>query len=94
MTNAARHARVDEATVTLRSADGVVTVEIRDEGCGFESGDAAATGGDGHVGLAGMRERAALVGGNVSVQTSPGEGTVVRATVPILGPAAREDGER
>ena len=93
VTNAARHARVDEATVTLRSADAVVVVEIRDGGCGFESGDAAAAGSDGHVGLAGMRERAALVGGDVSVQTFLGKGTVVRATVPIAGPEAKGNAE-
>ena len=94
VTNAARHARVNEATVTLRVVDDVVIVEIRDEGCGFEPGEAAAARGEGHVGLVGMRERAALVGGDVLVESSPGNGTMVRATVPTMGSDAQRDAER
>ncbi|WP_419939658.1 PAS domain-containing sensor histidine kinase [Candidatus Palauibacter sp.] len=78
--NAVRHAGVSEATVTLESANGTVTATIRDEGCGF---DTEGVPGDGCVGLAGMRERAALVGGSVVVQTSPDGGTTVRASVPV-----------
>ena len=79
--NAERHARVTEATVTLRSVGGAVIAEIRDEGCGFEF--------DGHTGLTSMRERAALVGGSITVDTAPGSGTTIRVTVPAVGP---EDG--
>ena len=91
VTNAATHARVSEAAVTLRSAGAVLIAEIRDEGCGFELPDPGAAPDDGHVGLAGMRERAELVGGSLTVQTSPGKGTTIRATVPMIGadPAAR-----
>ena len=78
--NAVRHAGVSEATVTFESANGTVTATIRDEGCGF---DAEGVPGDGCVGLAGMHERAALVGGSVVVQTSPDGGTTVRASVPV-----------
>ena len=84
--NAVRHARVNEATVTLTSASGVVTATVRDEGCGFELPDPEALSGDGWVGITGMRERAALVGGTVVVRTSPGKGTTVQASVPISGP--------
>ena len=80
--NAVKHAGVNQAVVTLESSNGTVTATIRDEGCGFELADAERLAGDGCVGLAGMRERAALVGGTVVVQTSPGRGTTVRATVP------------
>ncbi|WP_423929054.1 PAS domain-containing sensor histidine kinase [Candidatus Palauibacter sp.] len=91
VTNAARHARVNEATVTLRSAGDVVIAEIRDEGCGFELEDSVAEPDRSHVGLVAMRERAALVGGNVTVRTSAGKGTAVRATVPIMG--AEDEGD-
>jgi len=47
--------------------------------------DAEALGGDACIGLAGMRERAALVGGTVVVQSAPGEGTTVRVSVPAKG---------
>ena len=81
--NAVRHAGVNEATVTLESAKGTVTATIQDEGRGFEFPGAEALSGDGCMGLAGMRERAALVGGYVVVRTSPGEGTTIRASVPV-----------
>ena len=77
VTNAARHAQVNEATVALRKKGDTVIAEIRDEGRGFEF--------DSHVGLTSMRERAAMVGGRLTVDTSPGRGTTVRATVPIMG---------
>ena len=76
VTNAVRHSRVTEATVTLRSAGGAVTAEIRDEGCGFEC--------DGHAGLTSMCERAALVGGTMTVDAAPGRGTTIWVTVPAV----------
>ena len=87
VTNAATHARVSEAAVTLRSAGGMIIAEIRDEGCGFElcGFEAAPDGGHVGVGLTGMRERAELVGGSLTVETSPGKGTTVRAAVPMVG---------
>ena len=88
--NAATHARVSEAAVTLRSEDGVIVAEIRDEGRGFELSNSGAAPDDGHFGLAGMRERAESVGGSLTVRTSPGKGTTVRAAVPMVGP----DGEQ
>ena len=90
VSNAATHAGVGEAAVTLRSADGVIIAEIRDEGCGFELSDSRAAPDGVHVGLAGMRERAELVGGSLTVETSPGKGTTVRARVPMVG----QDGEQ
>jgi len=90
VTNAATHAGVSEAAVALKSANGMIIAEIRDEGCGFELSDFGAARDDGHLGLAGMRERAELVGGSLIVRTSPGEGTTVRAAVPVVGP----DGEQ
>ena len=82
VTNAVRHAEVEEAAVALRKEGGMVVAEVRDEGCGFEYDD--------HAGLTSMRERAALVGGEIAVDTSPGNGTTVRAAVPMVGP----DGEQ
>ena len=82
--NAAAHAKVGEAAVTLGLEGGMIVAEIRDEGCGFELSDPGAAPKEGHagVGLDGMRERAELAGGSLTVRTSPGEGTTVRAAVP------------
>ena len=86
VTNAATHAGVSEAAVKLRSEDGVIIAEVRDEGCGFESTDSAAAPDEDNIGLTGMRERAELVGGSFTVRTAPGKGTTVRAVVPMVGP--------
>ncbi len=82
--NAATHARVSEVAVKLSMAGGMIIAEIRDEGRGFTLSDPAAAPKEGHVGvgLAGMRERAELVGGSLTLKSSPGKGTTVRAAVP------------
>jgi len=82
--NAVRHARVSEASVTLRSVGGAIIAEVSDEGCGFEY--------DGHVGLTSMHERAAMVGGGLTVETAPGKGTTIRATVPVTGAESTSEG--
>ena len=90
VTNAATHAGVSEAAVTIRSADRMIVAEIRDEGCGFELANSGAAPDDDNIGLTAMRERAELVGGSLTVLTSPGKGTTVQATVPMVRP----DGEQ
>ncbi|WP_423928886.1 ATP-binding protein [Candidatus Palauibacter sp.] len=85
VTNAMRHSGVNEAAMTLSLADGMVTATVRDEGGGFEP-DPETLPSDGRVGLTGMRERAALVGGAAIVKSSPGKGTTVRASVPVADP--------
>jgi signal transduction histidine kinase len=54
-------------------------VLVRDDGAGFESGTVS-----GGFGLIGMRERVALVGGRLAIESSPGTGTTVRAELPII----------
>lgn len=83
VTNAARHGQVSEATVSVTRTAEQVIAEIRDEGCGFELPDPEAVPVDGRVGLVGMRERAALIGGQITVRSAPGEGTTVRVEVPV-----------
>jgi signal transduction histidine kinase len=63
-----------------------LVVEIRDDGCGFDP----AVQKPGHFGLIGMVEFAELIGGECAVESSPGEGTLVRASLPVIAsPAAR-----
>jgi signal transduction histidine kinase len=80
LTNVLKHAqatRVDVAVADLD--DGVVEIVVRDDGRGFDAGAAAASEG---FGLLGMRERIALVGGTLSVASSPGQGAEIRASIP------------
>jgi signal transduction histidine kinase len=77
LNNARKHANAARVTVAIREADGAVTIEVRDDGSGFDAG--AVEGG---FGLVGMSERIALVGGRLDVASAPGAGTAIQATVP------------
>ncbi len=68
--------------------DGDLIVEVSDRGPGF---DPARKPAEGHLGLAGMRERAELLGGRFELESAPGVGTLVRATLPLVGPTGEEE---
>jgi signal transduction histidine kinase len=63
-------------------------VEIHDDGCGFDP----AVPKPGHFGLIGMAEFAELVGGDCAVESTPGQGTLVRISLPVGGPPAASPG--
>ena len=87
LTNVARHAGVNEVTVRLLCDQGAVRIQVQDAGPGFNV--AAALAGGQRAGLAGMHERAALLGGWVKVESAPGTGTQVLGLVPLdAAPAA------
>jgi signal transduction histidine kinase len=79
LTNVAKHAEACRLSVTLLRKPGSVVVIVEDDGKGFDPG---ATGADG-LGLTGMRERLALVGGTLKIETSAGAGTTIAAEVPV-----------
>ncbi len=82
LTNVAKHARASRVRVSIGAAAGELSIEVQDDGAGFDP-ELASDG----FGLAGMRERVALAGGSLSVASPPGEpGTLVRACLPILEP--------
>lgn len=78
LTNAARHADAGIVELALTQTNGAVVLEVRDDGCGITDAQAAGQG----VGLGGMRERALLVGGRLTVARRPAGGTAVRLEVP------------
>lgn len=78
LTNAMRHASAREASVELEADAEAVVLTVTDDGVGMPPELAGDT-----TGLAGMRERAFLVGGRLSIASGPGEGTEVQLTVPI-----------
>jgi two-component system, NarL family, sensor kinase len=97
--NAAKHAGAHSVRVRLFPQRDKMVLEVADDGAGFDPAAAEAgpgtAGGDWHrgggptgFGLAGMRERAELLGGRLDVSSAPGRGTTVRLTVP-LSPAAQ-----
>ena len=79
LTNILKHAGRACADVTIGCADEAVTIEITDDGT-REPGDQVPAGGHG---LAGMRERAAIFGGELHAGPRPGGGFAVRARLPL-----------
>lgn len=79
LTNVARHARANRVEMELRINNGLLELTVSDDGVGFNPEELS----DSEVlGLAGMRERAGLVGGTLTIQSQPEKGTVVRLSVP------------
>ena len=85
LTNVARHARATRVTAELSRADGRLVLRVADDGVGIAPGDA---GRPGTMGLAGMRERASALRGEVTVRPGERGGTVVTLAVPAPAPAA------
>jgi PAS domain S-box-containing protein len=84
LTNVARHAHARRVGVSVRRRDGALRLVVRDHGVGFDPGASSRRGSRGEgLGLRGMRERAALLGGRIDVRSRPGRGTRVRLTVPL-----------
>lgn len=86
LSNAARHARAGRAGVTLSYMGDEVTLDIRDDGRGFDplaARERARTRAGG-FGLDGMRARAERVAGALTVESEPGQGTAVSARVPLV----------
>ena len=81
LTNVARHASVDQVTIRLWTDQDTLGVQIEDRGTGFDPEAALAAGTT--TGLAGMRERAVLLGGQLTVESAPGAGTRVTVELPL-----------
>jgi PAS domain S-box-containing protein len=80
LNNVLKHAKAHTIAVSLHQEGSTVALEIADDGAGFDRATAERRGG---FGLRGMAERAAQVGGAVTVQSAPGHGTVVRVEVTL-----------
>ena len=89
LTNVRKHAQTTRVAVTLAHDEQQLRLEVQDWGCGFEPAHVLADAGPGErIGLRGMRERVALLGGHWSVRSSPGNGALVVAEIPL--PTANE----
>ncbi|MEW1919490.1 sensor histidine kinase [Pseudarthrobacter oxydans] len=77
------HASATAATVTLGFLPEGVTLDVYDDGTGFDPAAAAPPSDAGGYGLRAMRQRVEQLGGTLSVESSPGEGTIVAAQLPL-----------
>jgi signal transduction histidine kinase len=80
----ARHADAGRVALTLSYMEDLVTLDVRDDGTGFDPAAPRAVSDDGGYGLAAMRERLNRVAGTLEVESEPGGGTAVSACVPAL----------
>ena len=80
LANGRRHGGGEDQRVTIRRHDGQLLVEVADGGRGFDARNAVS---DGHLGIAGMRQRVEILGGTFSVESAPGAGTRIRASLPL-----------
>ena len=81
--NVERHAGATQVTVRLRRLGGRAVLTVADDGAGFEVPDELEELARGrHFGVTGMRERALLAGGDLSVESAPGDGCVLSAWMP------------
>ncbi len=80
LNNVVKHSAAARATLVVRVEEGAVRIAVGDDGAGFDPGAI----GEGR-GLVGMRERVALLGGEIDIRSEPAEGTEVVATLPLGG---------
>ncbi len=80
LTNIARHSHATSMTVNLNHRDGLLVLEVIDNGCGAREQD---LNSGTSLGILGMRERTLVVGGELTINGHPGSGTVVRVQVPV-----------
>ena len=78
--NVSKHSKAEEVFVTLEFVNGVLRLSVRDEGVGLPASRPRPGAG---IGIMGMKERANLVKGTVSIESQAGEGTEVTVSVPL-----------
>lgn len=83
LTNVAKHARANMVSVVISRDDRTAVAIIEDDGCGFD----LSLAGAGRLGIVGMRERVALAGGELELESRKGGGTTVIARIPLASEA-------
>ena len=86
LNNIAKHAHASRVDVLLDTREGSVLMVVEDNGVGFDPDDGSVR--DTGIGIAGMRERASLVGAYLDIESSPGDGTSLYLRIPLVAPAA------
>lgn len=95
LTNVARHARARRVDVRIEEQEGIVRMEVADDGKAFDVERALFAKRNRRLGLLGMRERVEMVGGSFSIDSTPGKGTCVRAQLSLAdGVRAGRTGRR
>jgi len=81
LSNAARHAHAKRIRLGMHSEDDFLELTVDDDGIGFDAADEPPAG---HLGLANLRQRAAALGGMMTIESSPGQGTRLSIRIPLI----------
>ena len=92
LTNVARHARATRAVVRLERGEDGVVLTVSDDGVGFDVRGSEVPSQPSGIGITGIRERVASIGGTLEIASSPGEGTLLRIPIPLVEHAANTAG--
>jgi PAS domain S-box-containing protein len=84
LNNIAKHSQAEWVDISLSNNGGEIELVVSDEGMGMDLDLVIQTSTSGSLGLTSMRERAELTGGSFSIESSPGEGTTIRASWPLF----------
>ena len=93
LANIRKHSGATRAGLRLHFSDDVISVEVRDNGQGFNQNENEITKSQtplAHIGLISMKERAALLGGHLSIDSNPGRGTRISLTYPVSSQPSRK----
>ena len=93
LANIRKHSGATRAGLRLHFSDDVISVEVRDNGQGFNQNENEITKSQtplAHIGLTSMKERAALLGGHLSIDSHPGRGTRISFTYPVSSRPSRK----
>jgi len=94
LTNVARHAQASRVDVSIQKLNGAACLIIKDNGQGFPAERVFHTKKNKRLGLLGMSERLEMVGGNFTIESGPGQGTTVKAQIPLRQTRAKPSGPR
>jgi signal transduction histidine kinase len=83
LTNIWKHSRASRASVIVTFEQGRCGVQIADDGIGFDVNAVGPNGQGEHLGIAGIRERAEMIGGTLRIASAPGAGTTLLVSVPM-----------
>jgi signal transduction histidine kinase len=84
LANVAKHASAGTVALTLSYMDDVVSLDVRDDGVGFDPHACPSTSGGGGFGLTAMRQRVEGLSGSLAVESEPGSGTTIAAGIPVI----------
>jgi signal transduction histidine kinase len=84
LANVAKHANAARVGITLSYMEDVVSLDIRDDGAGFRPDQRAPAGRTGGFGLTGMEQRVRRLAGSLAIESEPGHGTAISASVPAI----------